>query len=170
MPRFNRNQRSSGSRPNRAWEGFGSTGYADVAAAARVIVAGFVPVAGDVTVLRVVGQLAVSSDQAGVFEDQIGAFGLMVVSDKAFAVGIGSIPDPVVDRDDDGWFVYQSFQSRGDNSVTSSLPRIYDFDSKAKRIVPAEGRTIAAVLTNSGIHGISFAVNFRILAQLRGTR
>ncbi len=170
MPRFNRNQRSSGSRPNREWSGFANSTFIDLAAASKVIVATFLPLSGDITILRTVGQIGISSDQSGAQEHQLGAFGLIVVSERAVTVGITAIPDPITEIEDDGWFVYQSFNQLGDGSVNSSS-KVYDFDSKAKRIVPSEGRQIVAVMANaSPSHAVSFAVNFRILVQLRGTR
>ena len=60
----------------------------------------------DITVLRTVGILSISSDQSGAAEQQIGAFGMICVSDSAVAIGVTAMPDPVVDADDDGWFVY----------------------------------------------------------------
>ena len=164
-------QRNSSSRPNRSWVGHTSSTYTTLAANTRLLVAGFIAVGGDETVLRTVGQLSVTSDQAGSVEDQIGAFGLVAVSDAAFAVGISAIPDPISRQSDDGWFVYQAFTQQGDASATSSLPRTYNFDSKAKRIISLEGVTIVISLTNASLsHGIKFALNLRILSQLRGTR
>ncbi len=171
MPRFNRSlQRSSGSRPNRAWNGFTSSTFTDLAASSKVIVAAFAAAAGDQTILRVVGQFGMTSDQSGAQEHQIGAFGMIRVSDAAFAIGVTAIPDPIADQDDDGWFVYKSFSQIGDGSVNSTS-KTYEFDSKAKRIVELAGVTIVAVMSNaSPSHAISFSMNFRILSQLRGTR
>jgi len=172
MARFrNQFQRRSGSRPNRSWAGDTSSTFFSLAAATSVISSGFVASGGDQTVLRVVGILSIASDQAGAVEDQIGAMGMILVSDSAFAAGIASLPDPITDQDNDGWFMYQAFASQGDASVTSSNPRTYPFDSKAKRIVELEGVTLAVIVANaSASHGIKFSINFRILSQLRGTR
>ena len=169
MPRFNRQQRRT-SRPNREWQGHTSSVFTTLAAGTQLLIGGFVPGAGDATILRTVGMLAVTSDQGASVEDQIGAFGIILVSDTAFAVGVTAIPDPITAQDDDGWFVYQAFCQQGDASVTSSLPRIYNFDSGAKRIVQSEGTSIAFTIVNvSGSHGLRFCLNFRMLAQLRGT-
>jgi len=169
--RFQSVARRSGSRPNRGWDGLTSSIFTNVAPSTKLLVAGFVPVSADLTILRTVGHIAITSDQSGAVEQQIGAMGLIVVSDTAFAIGATAVPDPITDQDDDAWFVYQSFSQQGDGSVTSSLPRTYEFDSKAKRIVQGEGQTIAVVLTNANAsHAISFSMNFRILSQLRGTR
>ena len=164
-------RRSSSSRPNRTWDGTTSSIYTNLAAASSVIISGFVAFGGDQTILRTVGHMSVTSDQAGAVEQQIGAFGMILVSDTAFAIGITAMPKPIADQDNDGWFVYQSFSQQGDASVTSSLPRTYEFDSKAKRIVQLGGVTMAVILTNaSASNGLQFSMNFRILSQLRGTR
>ena len=172
MARFQRNfRRSSGSRPNRAWDGFTSSVYSTLAASTSVIVAGFISTVGDLTILRTVGQMSVTSDQAAGLEDQIGALGMILVSNAAFSVGITAMPDPIADQSDDGWWMYQSFSQQGDQSLGSSLPRTYPFDSKAKRTVEGEGQTLAVIVSNaSASHGIRFSMNFRILTQIRGTR
>ena len=161
--------RSSGSRPNRSWAGATTSTYTTLGTASTSVITGFIATGGDQTILRVVGLLSITSDQAGAVEDQVGAFGMIIVSDVAFAAAI--VPAPIAQQDDDGWFVYQAFSQQGDASVTSSLLRSYVIDSKAKRIVELEGRSVALVITNaSASHGLKFALNLRILSQLRGTR
>ena len=58
------------------------------------------------TVLRVRGRLWVVSDQSAAVEDQLGAFGMMVVTEQAFASGAAAIPFPSTNGGNDGWFVH----------------------------------------------------------------
>jgi len=61
------------------------------------------------TVRRTRGGVFVSSDQGAAVELQTGAFGAIIVSDTAVAAGVASLPDPVTDASDDGWFVWVPF-------------------------------------------------------------
>ena len=164
--------RRTGSRPNRGWSTLNATTFTGLAANTVALVASFVPTNPglDLTVLRVVGNLSISSDQSAGGERQIGAFGMIRVTEAALAVGVTAMPDPVAEADDDGWFVYQSFAQRGDLSVTNPSSFQYDFDSKAKRIIEGEGIAIAVMITNAdAAHGLQFAISLRILSQLRGS-
>ena len=168
---FTRSQR----RPNRGWSGLVETVFTTVSANTKVLLGNFVPTNPgiDVTVLRTVGSISIRSDNFAASELQMGAFGLIMVTDIALAAGIASIPDPVSNPDDD-WFVYQGFQnstlfSDATGIVTQSAIS-YAFDSKAKRIVSGDGIAIAIVVANAqASHGLEAAVNLRILAQVRGT-
>ena len=163
----------SGARPNRGWSGDIENVYTVLPAASKVIAFSFVPTNPgiDVTVLRVVGGISVTSDQTSTIEEQLGAFGLILVTDTALAVGITAMPDPVTDVGDDGWFAYQAFAQRG-QLINSQPPSMYyPFDLKGKRIVDGAGVSIAGIVANAhASHGLSFAIGIRILAQVRGTR
>ena len=110
MARFQRPPRQSSRRPNRGWAGLVSSVYTNIPAASRVLLGSFVPTnAGiDLTVLRTVGGISVVSDNASAGESQIGAFGMIMVTDWALAAGVASVPDPVSDVADD-WFIYQGW-------------------------------------------------------------
>ena len=115
------------------------------------------------TVRRTRGQIFVASDQGAAIEDQLGALGLMKVNDVALAAGAASIPGPVTDASDDGWFVWRPFTQIGERAAggTSALGILYEFDSKAMRTIE-EGFGVAVMLENaSPTHGItvSFAVS-----------
>ena len=126
-------------RPARGWAGVIGATEISVPANSRVLLGSFV-VPGDgagLTVIRTVGQFSISSDQQATTEQQIGAFGLIVATDAALAVGITALPDPVTEIADDGWFVYRSF-SQDFRFITAAgvMPDFampYEFDSKAKR-------------------------------------
>ena len=127
----------------------------------------------DETVLRVVGGLTIASDQSASSESQLGALGMLIVTDQVAGIGVASMPDPVTDVGDDYWFFYQGFaQSIVALSAIGFDPRAstyYPFDSKAKRIV-SSGQTIAVIAANAhATHTFTIAVNLRILSMVRGT-
>jgi hypothetical protein len=125
----------------------------------------------DVTVLRVVGGVSVQSDQSSSAEEQIGAFGLILITDVALAAGIASIPGPVTDVTDDGWFCYQSFAISGAQGTVPNNTTWFPFNTKGKRIVSGEGISIAIVVENiHASHGLEILMTFRMLSQIRGTR
>ena len=160
------------SRPNRGWAGLSASTFTALAASTSVLVATFVPSNPgiDETILRTVGLLAVTADQAGANEDQVGAFGLIRVTEAAVAIGITAIPTPITEQADDGWMVYQAFAGQGDNSIGAVNVQRYVIDSKAKRTLAGEGEAFAVVVQNaSASFGIQFAINIRVLGQVRGT-
>ena len=166
-------RRSSGPRPNRSWAYTQETTYTTIPASTKVLLASFVPTAAgvDSTFLRAVGLLSIGSDQSATQEDQIGAFGIIIVTDKAIAAGVASIPGPFTDGDDDGWFVHQSFFQRTQLVATMNPTVQYVIDSKAKRILEGKGMALALVGENGGAsHGVLMGVQLRLLDQVRGTR
>ena len=163
------------SPPNRAWAGVVSTGFTTVAANTKVLL-GFLSLSNpniDETVLRTVGVLGVMSDQVAATEDIIGAVGMILVSDTAFAAGVASIPGPVTDVADDGWFLYipivQAFGFASAVGIDGSFAIQYAFDSKVKRRVE-EGQTGAIVVENSSASfGFQVAFVLRLLSMVTGT-
>ena len=123
------------------------------------------------TQLRCVGGVDVASDQAAAVEAQIGAVGLIIVTDVAFAAGIASIPGPVTDGADDGWFVHVLFAQETLLVATDAIAsKWYPFDQKAKRILHGNGEVIAIVAENiHATQGMKVLFQFRLLAQVRGT-
>jgi len=125
-------------------------------------------------VRRTRGVFSVTSDQASLFEQQVGALGFIVVTDTALAQGIVSLPSPATDRNDDGWFVWESFCQIGGNTTGTTIgavgvaaPQVYFFDSKAMRKVE-EGYSIAVVVENFGPAGLEFMFNFSLLSSRIG--
>ncbi len=167
---------SRGARPNRSWSGFTNTGPISVAASTKVLLGSFSlsNPSIDETILRNVGTLAVQSDNFGADEVQIGAFGMIVVTDIAIAAGAASIPGPITNFGDDGWFVYvpivQGVEFLSAVGVNPDAWHQYDFDSKAKRIV-SEGQNLALMVENaSSSFAFEVMAVFRTLSQVRGTR
>ena len=164
--------RSSGARPNRAWSPNFASAYTVIPAASKVLLATLTPSQTliDLTVLRVVGGISVASDQAAANEEQIGAFGMIIVTDIAIAAGIASIPGPGTDGQDD-WFVHQSFAQQGNQATNVDASMWYAIDSKAKRVLDGDGKAIAVVVENlHATFGLEIADLTRVLDQVRGTR
>ena len=162
----------SGARPNRGWSATSQSVRTTVPAASKVLLGNLAPATGgiDLTVLRTVGGVWVGSDQA-TLEDQIGAVGLIVVTDIAVAAGIASIPGPFTDAGDDGWFVHQMFAQESGRTVTSPAGFWYPIDSRAKRVLDGTGVAIAIVAENANAsNGMTIVFQFRILSQVRGTQ
>jgi len=124
----------------------------------------------DETVLRTVGSISVNTDQIVATENQIGAFGMIVISNAANAIGVTAVPGPITDIEDDGWFVYvpitQHFQFGDGTGFAFTTPLA--FNSKAKRITE-EGERIALVVENATVHGFNFSMVMRMLSMVRGT-
>ncbi len=122
------------------------------------------------TVRRTRGRAYFVSDQAAVpNEIQLGAFGFTVVSDVAAAVGITAIPGPVTEKDDDGWYVWESILGQGSNGQagqTSEVGTVIEFDSKAMRRIE-EGYLVAIVVENAhATQGFVFGLSISSLSSL----
>ena len=117
------------------------------------------------TVRRTRGWLSINSDQVAAPEEQLGAFGIMVVNDLAIAAGAASIPGPVTDASDDGWFVWVPLLRAG--PLATSLESLnVEFDSKAMRRVE-EGFGIAFMVENaSATDGLKIACGVSLLSSL----
>ena len=176
LPR-SRTQRSNFTRrtPNRGWAGQVPAASIAVPAASKVLVSQLVLDNDgiDETFLRVVGGIAISSDQSVANEDQVGAIGMCVVTDAAATVGITALPDPVSDVQDDMWFFYQPFaQSFTFNTAVGVDPQFatwYPFDQKAKRIVHSGSQVVVVIANSHATHGFAAFPLFRVLTQVRGT-
>ncbi len=163
------------SSPNRSWSGSFTSVRINVPAATKVLLGSFAlsNTNIDETILRTVGMLSVSSDQVSASEDQIGAFGAIVVNDLAVAAGAASIPGPITNLDDDGWFLYvpivQKFENVTSAGFDPNMSVQYPFDSKAKRTTE-EGFSIAFMVQNThASNGFDVAFVIRILSMIRGT-
>ncbi len=166
--------RTNSSRPNRSWSSFNMAAFQVVAAATKVLLGTFSlsNTNIDETILRLVGLLSISSDQSAATEEQLGAFGLIIVSERAATAGAASIPGPVTDAADH-WFAYKSFAQRflfqSAIGVEPAYATPYLFDNRGKRIV-TEGRRIAIMVENAhATHGLSINVQMRLLGMVRGT-
>ena len=115
--------------------------YVSVATATKVIISSFNPEASGIhfpTVVRTRGQVAIKATSAAVDNTSVGAYGVGVVSEDAFAAGVGSIPGPFSDADWPGWFVWRSFTYRFEFSDATGallMNMVQEVDSKAMRKV-----------------------------------
>ena len=142
-----------------------------VAAGTKVLVATFVldnPGISE-TVRRTRGRFMFASDQGSATEEVRGAWGAVVVTDAAAAIGITAIPGPITDASDDNWFVWESFFSMLANVATGNIAAtnepMSDFDSKAMRKV-ATGFQLAFVVENaSGSTGFRFSLGVSLLSS-----
>ena len=156
---------------------YGWTGIIDaenaVASGTKVLLGGVTTVGLDETLLRTVGLISVRSDQLIAIEEQIGAFGMIVVSDTAFALGATAVPGPVSDKDDDSWAIWEPFaNSFAFISAAGFDPHnatVRNFDYKSKRIINAEQTLALVVEASAASEGFTFSVAIRVLSMVRGT-
>ncbi len=167
--------RTNRSRPNRAWAGLANAAPTTVAAATKVLL-GTLTLSNqgiDETVLRTLGLLTIASDQAAANENQIGAWGMMVVTDLAIAAGAASIPGPITNIEDDGWFAHVSFANELQFSSAVGMRPNFGvtnrFDFKSKRVV-SSGQAVAIMVENAhASNGFTIVQVIRMLTQVRGT-
>ena len=171
MARFRPRQNQVCRVRNRGWAGSAPTAFTALAVSTKVLAASFTLSVPDLseTILRTVGSLFIKSDQAAALEEQLGAFGGVVVTDRALTTGITAIPDPVTEVADDSWMVYQPIVQMSNIAVTGIGGVRYDFDSKGKRVIE-DGHGLAFVIANaSTINVLQFVLYIRVLSILRGT-
>ena len=159
------------SRPNNSWFSVISSTWVTIPAASKVLLGSLAPSNQNIdeTQLRVIGSVAIASDQSGANEFQIGSVGLIVVSAVAVTAGIASIPGPSTDGDDDGWFCHQQFAMFGQQSSDSLQSVRIPFESKGRRIVQ-DGEAIAIVAENiHATNGLILNLQFRLLSRVTGT-
>ncbi len=173
--RFQRQSQVRRRTPNRSWSGTQTVAFTVIPAASKVLLSTFVLSNPNIdeTILRVVGGVGVASDQNVASEAQIGAVGLHLITDNAFAIGITAIPDPITDITSDGWFMYQLFNQRNNFATAVGFDSIqmmwYPIDSTAKRVI-VEGSRVAVVAANAhATNGMQIGLSFRMLMQVRGT-
>ncbi len=119
------------------------------------------------TIVRARGQVSVAPDVASADVDIVGAIGMGVVTEEAFAAGEASIPGPFGGADWDGWFVWRSFSMRYEFHTAAStllLDQRWEVDSKAMRKVP-QGLTIVLMAeSQTGAYDLSMPI--RLLLKL----
>ncbi len=118
------------------------------------------------TARRTRGVVSVSFDQTVANENQVGAFGMIIVNDLAVSVGASAIPGPFTDNDDDGWFVYQQINQRGSANINAGVTsHLYEFDSKAMRKA-SEGFAVALMIENGDLtHAMVVGVSLSLLSS-----
>jgi len=169
MPRPHRTFGSRGPRRQTTWIGPADQGYITIGAGAKVIIASFDPAANGMnkpTVVRTRGMVSVNPVIAG--DAQIvGAYGIGIVSDEAFAAGVAAVPGPINDADWGGWFVWRSFAfTQAQLDATGSLIQSVqmDVDSKAMRKM-STNETVVLVAESQAV-GFEISMGLRLLFKL----
>ncbi len=163
-PRFPRQKRGT------EWvASFDVTTTTALAAAGVVLDQIFTP-GEQLTVVRTVGYCAWGTDQVAASEDPFGALGFMVVRSAASTAGIGSVPTPITEEGDDGWFGYVPLNSsiKFADATGFQIPAltVHPFDIRAQRKM-VEGDTMIAVLENASAgSGAVYILKFRQLLKL----
>ncbi len=153
------------------WIGPPDQNFLSVTSTAKTLVGSFDPAAAALikpTVVRTRGNVAVKPTALNADVTIVGAFGLAVVSDQAFAAGAGSIPGPFDDAEWDGWFVWHSFSYTFEFADATGFQGPMDLntevDSKAMRKV-TDNETIV-LMAESQIGAFAIAMNIRLLLKL----
>ncbi len=156
---------------NNAWSSAISSTFIAIPANSKVLLTTFTLSNPNIdeTVLRVIGNVGLASDQTAAIEENIGSVGMIVVSTVAIAAGIASIPGSSTDSNDDGWFCHQFLSNISQQVNTNPSVMMFPFASKGRRVV-SNGEAIAVVAEN--IHsssGLSVCLQFRLLSRVTGT-
>ena len=109
------------------------------------------------------------TDQAAVAEFPHGAFGSMVVTDQATAIGVTAVPDPISDPDAD-WYFYHGLTVEmiflSSVGFESDAGHTYLIDSKAMRKVGPNQDIVDVVSNQHATHGAVLTVQGRQLIKL----
>ena len=124
------------------------------------------------TVVRTRGTLWVQSDQVVASEEPFGALGFMVVKDAARVAGVASLPTPITEEFDDGFFVHQFWQA-GLTFVQQDASGVtignywsrYDFDSKAMRKITEDDSMVVTLENASADDALNYILKFRMLVK-----
>ncbi len=122
------------------------------------------------TVVRTRGVWGFFSDQVAADEDQQVAYGGIVVSDEAVAVGITAVPTPV-EQDSSSWLFYdmafQRFEQQSAVGIQPNMiPQRYVVDSKSMRKVE-EGQDLIDIIQNgSSAEGANVVMYTKTLIKL----
>ena len=121
------------------------------------------------TIIRSRGWTMIRSDQAAATEQYQAAFGSIVVSDQATAIGVTAIPTPTTD-DQSGWLVYEWSAGRIEVITAVGMDQraglFIPFDSKSMRKVE-EGQTLVEVVESDAIgSGCNLTTYNRMLIKL----
>ncbi len=125
------------------------------------------------TLVRTRGELSLYLTVAGTNLDSFqGAFGIGVVTTQAFAAGVGSVPTPIDEEDEELW-IYHTYFALVAPDVTDfasgciSCAVRFTVDSKAMRKLDI-GDTVYAVLqaTEVGAASMQCDFNSRLLVKL----
>ena len=109
--------------------------------------------------------LAVRTDDDTAAEVGVCAVGSMVVREPARVAGIASLPTPLAENVDDGWYVYQLGGWSG-GPIEGEPIRTYQFDSRAQRKVEDGDALVWTLENQSAVFGLSYMLRFRMLIKV----
>ena len=145
--------RSQGPERKKQWISPADQGYVAVSSTGTTLVGSFDPVTPSgldkATMVRTRGMVSVRPAAFGADVNIIGAFGIGIVTNQAFAIGVTGIPAPFDDAEWGGWFVWRSFAFRMEFATAAALnvpaSLQFEIDSKAMRkFLPNETMVIVA--------------------------
>ncbi len=119
------------------------------------------------TIVRTRGQISIIPTSVAADADFVGAVGIGIVSNEAFAAGVGSIPEPFTDADWGGWFVWRSFSYHLEFSTAVGIqfPNWnFEVDSKAMR--KAGSNEVAVIIAESQVGAFQISTPLRLLSKL----
>ena len=166
-PRF---KARGGPKRQTTWVGPADQGYIAVATTAKVLVGSFDPEGSGLpkpTVIRTRGELSVIPNPLTATAEVVGAWGLAIVSDQAFAIGITAVPGPFDEADWDGWFAWGSFSFNwavADATGRQHAAVTIVVDSKGMRKVTTNETIVLVAQSQTGAFQISMPV--RLLLKL----
>ncbi len=161
---------SRGPKRQVAWINSADQGYLTVSAGSKAIHQSFAPATAGLlkpTIVRTRGVVSFKSTQAAADAEVIGAYGMAIVSDQAFAAGAASIPGPFTDADWDGWFLWGGIALSlqfVDATGVYVEDRLLEVDSKAMRKV-SDNETVVFMVESQAV-AFEFAAVFRELFKL----
>ena len=122
------------------------------------------------TVVRTRGYFHWRSDQSAASENQDVAYGNVIVSDQAAAVGVTAVPTPATDSDSDLFYVYEAGTSRIDFQSAVGVRQNFGYtitiDSKAMRKVGEDQDLLEVVETAATSAGATVVTFTRTLVKL----
>jgi len=172
---LNRPVRGVSQRRSTAWSvGVGGTGATAVSlSGVQFMGSGIVALESGLTIVRIRGLLDYFLTLAtGAGDGFFGAVGIGIVEEPAFTAGIGSVPTPVTDAENETWLWHQFISMHGPVASSSeagaaSMAGRIDVDSKAMRKFDEDKRLYAAVeVTEIGTATGTLFLNTRTLFKL----
>ncbi len=121
------------------------------------------------TIVRTRGMVSIFSDQIAAVEDQVAAFGKIVVSDQAVAIGVTAVPTPASD-DQSNWHVFTFLSDKFLFITGVGFQQIaminHVIDSKAMRKVEEGQDLIGVVESDTLSDGCQISTYTRTLIKL----
>ena len=158
--------RTRGPQRQTTWVGPADQNFVSVASGAKVIIGSFDAAANGLpspTVIRSRGEVAYKVNAVMADVNLAGAYGVAIVSDRAFTAGAASIPGPFTDAGWDGWFVWRSFSTAfefADATGRMIVSERQEVDSKAMRKITDDETLVLMCESQAGAVDISMQLRF----------